>query len=557
MLVDPRYLPRYKSIVTGLLRHGFGDLVDTLGLSRRPWRRRRETPPVVDRDDALPARPQRVRRLLEELGPTFVKLGQVLSTRPDLLPSDYIQALEGLQDEVRPVPGEVAAGIVERELGAPLSAFFESFDAVPVASASLGQVHRAKLPGGRPVAVKVQRPDIERAIRLDLAILRDFARVIERRSALAQLYDFRGLADEVTRTLVDELDYRLEARNARIIAANLREFPEIRVPEVLDRLTTRRVLTTGWAEGTKVQEVPGGAAPGGLADALLRAYVKQICLDGLFHVDPHPGNVLLAPPEDGRPRSVVLLDFGMVARLGGRLRESLVRLLLYLAEDRGDLAAEVCVEIGERFPGFNERRFAREVAGIAGRFADLPARDLNVGRALLDLVRTTHRYRLGLPVEVAMVGKAFLSLESVCRRLDPDFEPAATVREYARQMIRARLLGGRFGRNPYAALLEGREYVADLPSLVRDVLRRLGRDEVAVALRVDRAEDVVQALNRVANRVAFGILAGALIIGSALLMQVPGGARLWGYPALALGGFVLAAGLGLVLVARILLTDRR
>ena len=557
MLVDPRYLPRYKAIVTGLVRHGFDDLVETLGLSRRPWRRRSATPPLGTPDEGLSPRPQRVRRLLEELGPTFVKLGQVLSTRPDLLPSEYIQALEGLQDDVRPVPGEVAAGIVEHELGAPLSALFAGFDAVPVASASLGQVHRATLPDGRAVAVKVQRPDIERVIRRDLAILRDFARVIERRSGLGRIYDFRGLAEELTRTLVDELDYRLEARNARLIAASLREFPEIGVPAVVDRLTTRRVLTTAWAEGTKVQQIPGGAAPGGLADTLLRAYLKQICVDGLFHVDPHPGNVLLAPPENGRPRGLVLLDFGMVARLGGRLRENLVRLLLYLAEDRGDLAAEVCVEIGERFPGFNERRFAREVVGIAGRFADLSVNDLNVGRALLDLARTTHRYRLGLPVEVAMVGKAFLSLESVCRRLDPGFEPAATMRAYAGQVIRARLLEDGLGRNPYAALLEGREYMGDIPGLARDALRRIGRDEVAVALRLDRAEAAVQALNRVANRVAFGIITGALIVGSALLMQVPGGVRVWGYPVLALAGFLLAAGLALFLVAYILLTDRR
>ncbi|HEY8368086.1 MAG TPA: AarF/ABC1/UbiB kinase family protein [Thermodesulfobacteriota bacterium] len=557
MLADPRYFLRYKAIITGLARHGFQDLVDTLGLSRRRFWLRRGARAEPAADDALPARPQRVRRLLEELGPTFVKLGQFLSTRADLLPSEYIAALAGLQDEVAPLDGAVAVGIVERELGAPIGDLFTEFDPVPVASASLGQVHRARLADGRAVAVKVQRPGIEAVVRRDLAILRDLARVIERNSSLARLHDIRGLADEATRTVLDELDYRLEARNARQIAANLVDFDAIVVPEVVDRYTTRRVLTTTWADGVKLTaDLPAGAATQGLADTLLRAYLKQMCVDGLFHGDPHPGNLLLWWGEGGQAR-LVLLDFGMVGRLGARLREHLVRLLLYLADGRGDLAAEVCVEIGERYPGFNERRFAREVTGIAGRFADLPVRDLNVGRALLDLVRVTHRYRLGLPVEVAMVGKAFLSLEGACRRLDPGLDPAATVKAYAGEMIRHRLLHDGLGRSPYAALLEGREYVADMPGLLRDVLRRVGRDEVALAVRIEHAEETVASLNRVANRIAFGIITGALIVGSALVMQVPGGVRLWGYPVVALVGFLLAAGLGVFLVARILLTDRR
>lgn len=556
VLADPRYFLRYKAIITGLMRHGFEDLVDTLGLGRRRFRLWRGGSVEVAPDDSLPARPQRVRRLLEELGPTFVKLGQFLSTRADLLPTDYIAALAGLQDEVAPVDGAVAAGIVEQELGAPIEALFAEFDRRPVASASLGQVHRARLPDGREAAVKVQRPGIETVVRRDLAILRDVARVIERNSSLARMHDVRGLADEATRTVLDELDYRLEARNARQIAANLAGFPVIAVPEVVDRYTTRRTLTTTWAEGIKLTaDLPPGTDTRGLADGLLRAYLKQICVDGLFHGDPHPGNLLLVP--DGPASRIILLDFGMVGRVGARLREHLVRLLLYLADGRGDLAADVCVEIGERFPGFNERRFAREVTGLAGRFADLPVGDLNLGRALLDLVRTTHRYHLGLPVEVAMVGKAFMSLEAVCRRLDAALEPAATVKAYAGEMMRHRLLEGGLGRNPYAALLEAREYVADMPGLLRDVLRRVGREEVSLAIRVERAEEAVVSLNRVANRIAFGIITGALIVGSALLMHLPGGIRLWGYPVFAMVGFLLAAGLGLFLVARILLTDRR
>ncbi len=580
MLLDPRHLPRYKAITAALIRHGFEDLVDTFGLARRVrigprrlWGRRAERgrhaagfgagagpAPAVDplRADGAAGRPQRVRRLLEELGPTFVKLGQILSTRPDLLPSEYIVALEGLQDEVAPVPGDVAVRVVERELGARIDELFEAFDPVPFASASLGQVHAARLPGGRAVAVKVQRPDIEGIIRRDLSVLRDLARFVERRSALAQVYDFRGLADELTRAALDELDYRLEARNARLIAANLRDFPQIRIPEVIDRLTTRRVLTAERVCGTKLSAFPaaGEALPRqprltALADSLLRAYLKQICVDGLFHGDPHPGNVLLA---DGR--GLVLLDFGQVGRVGGRLQERLIRLLLYLAEDRGELAAEVCIEIGERHPGFNERRFAREVVGIAGRYADLSVRDLNVGRALLDLVRTTHRCRLALPAEVALVGKTFLSLEGVCRRLDPGFEPAATVRDYAGELVRRRLAGDWLGRSPYAALLEARDYVADLPGLVRDALRRVGREELPLALRIERSEDALAALHRIANRVAFGLITGGLIVGSALVLQVPGGVRLWGYPVFALAGFLLAAGLGLFLLVKILLTDR-
>ena len=491
---------------------------------------------------------------LEQLGPTFIKLGQLLSTRADLLPQAYLDALSRLQDNVDSFPFADVEAIVQDELGVRLSKAFESFDPQPLAAASLGQVHRAIMRDGRAVAVKVQRPGVRDRVLKDLDALDEVAALMQRFSAATRSIDASGVLEEFRRTILAELDYREEARNLLALADQLRDFERIIVPLPIDDFTTARVLTMDYVEGTKITavsrvewtEVDGVA----LGDDLFRAYLQQILVDGFFHADPHPGNVLLAPDH-----RLALIDLGMVGRLSSTVQEQLFRLMLAIADGRGDEAASVVVAIGDKLEDFDEPQLRRVVADLVGRYQDASAKDLNVGRVMIDLARSGSRYGLRMPPELPLLGKTLLSLHDIGRQLDADFDVNASMRRNATSLMRRRMLKTATPTHLLSSVLEVRDFAEKLPERVNRILESLAANDLRLKIEVIDRGSIIDGFQKVANRIALGLVLAALIVGAAMLMQVQTRFTIFGYPGLAMMLFLAAAAGGVWMAWTILAGD--
>jgi ubiquinone biosynthesis protein len=509
----------------------------------------------ADTSSAEPGDAETFARDLESLGPTFVKLGQILSTRADLLPPAYLDALARLQDQVEPFPYEDVERIVREELGVRVSHAFVEFDKLPIAAASLGQVHRAVLRGGREVAVKVQRPGIHEQVEQDLSAFHEIAAVIDRIGAAPNM-DAARVVDEFKRTLMSELDYREEARNLVTIAHQLRDFDHIVVPLPVDDFTTARVLTMDYVAGTKITavsrvewtEVDGIA----LAEDLFRAYLQQILIDGVFHADPHPGNVLLTPD-----RRIALIDLGMIGRISSTTQEQLFKLILAIGEGRGDAAAEILISLGERREDFNESEMRRAIADLLGRFHRSTMREMNVGRVMLEMSRSSSEHGLKMPPELALLGKTLLHLDEVGRVLDPEFDVNASLRRNASSVMRRRMLKGATPANVFSAAMDVREFAERLPGRVNRILDALAANDLRFKVEVIDQGSIIDGLQKVANRIALGLVLAALIVGAAMLMRIPTSLTIFGYPWIAMLLFLAAAAGGFWMAWTILAGDVR
>ncbi|MBI1897124.1 MAG: AarF/ABC1/UbiB kinase family protein [Acidobacteria bacterium] len=490
---------------------------------------------------------------LEKLGPTFIKLGQLLSTRPDILPPDYIAALSRLQDDVEPFSFAEVERIVTEELGVRISKAFAAFESKPLAAASLGQVHRATLRGGTPVAVKVQRPAIREQILNDLEAFLEIARLLDRHSDAGRLFGFEDLVDEFRRGILRELDYRQEARHLAALNQNLRRFRRIIVPAPVVDYTTRRVLTMEYIDGRKITavsplelvEVDGRA----LANELFRACLHQILIDGLFHADPHPGNVFLT--GDCR---IALLDLGMVARIPASMQEKLLRLVIAVAHGRGEEAAEAAVQIGEVRDGFDQSDFTHRVSDLIDQLRDAAVKDIQVGRLVLEVTRIAAKSGIRVPAQLALLGKALLSLDQVGRILDPDFDPNSAIRRYGVEMMRLRVRKSFSAGHLVAGVSEMKDFLERLPSRVNRILDRIADNNLEIRVDAIDEQGLMEGFQKVANRITLGLVLAALIVGAAMLMNVPTHFRLFGYPGLAIILFLAAAG-GFALVVVILFSD--
>ncbi len=538
LTLRPRHLGRYRQIATLLIRHGRGDLVRSSGLDAA----------LGDQEEAAgdPRAAAELADELERMGPTFIKLGQLMSSRVDLFSPAYIEALARLQDSVEPFDFDQAEQIVSTELGVRLSRVFPSFERVPMAAASLGQVHRATLRDGREVVVKVQRPDIRAQILEDMEVLSDLADFLDEHTEWGARYGFGDLLLEFRGSLIDELDYRREADNlttiGRILAAN----DKIIVPKAYPDLTTSRVLTMEYVEGRKVTDVgPLGrleldGAP--LADALVEAYLRQVLLEGVFHADPHPGNVLLTPDK-----GLALLDVGMVARVAPAVREKLVKLLLALADARPDEASRVARTLGTELPGFDAAAFERAVADVVGRSADSAMADLDIGASLLELTRRAGEAGLRMDPELMMLGKTMLNLDQVAATLDPDFEPRAALRRHTAELMRSSM-----GTSPaamMASLLEAKEFAEALPGRVNRAFDAIGEGHFELRVKAFDEDEFLRGLHKLANVGAAGLILAAMIMASALLARSSGPPNVGNRIALVV--FVVSILTALAMLARI------
>jgi ubiquinone biosynthesis protein len=426
-----------------------------------------------------------------------------------------------------------------------------------MAAASLAQVHRAELRDGREVAVKVQRPDVRERIVEELDAIEDVVGFMERHTETGRRYEPARVLDELRRTLMEELDYRREARNMATLAANLKEFERLVVPHPVESYSTSRVLTMEYVRGTKItslsplarMEVDGEV----LAEELFRAYLKQILVDGFFHADPHPGNVFLT--ED---RRICLLDLGMVGTLGPDLQQDLLRLLMAISEGRGEEAARVAIDVGERRPGADERAFAGDVKALVADFAaSQSAADLQVGRVMLEVTRTAAENGIRLPVELSVLGRALLALDQVGRTLDPAFDPNASIRRNASDLMQRRMVKNLSPGRMFANLLEMNELVQKLPERANRALDAVAENGIEVRVRVPEETWMLEGMQKISNRITVGLVAAALIVAAAMMMQVPTRFQIFGYPGLGMLLFIGAAALGVLLVADIMLRDVR
>jgi predicted unusual protein kinase regulating ubiquinone biosynthesis (AarF/ABC1/UbiB family) len=540
----PSRLKRYREIAALLLKYGGRDVVGRAGLEDAVDDEPPERPPATRKAGELAAD-------LERLGPTFVKLGQVLSTRNDMLPPEYIDALSRLQDKVAPFPFADAERILAEELNLRVSKAFRSIDPAPLASASLGQVHHAVMPDGRQVAVKVQRPGIRARVEEDLEALDDIADFLDKHTNVGGAYSFTETMAEFRKTLHRELDYRREARNLLTLGENLATFDRIVVPSPIAGYSTGRVLTMEFVRGRKVtrlsplarMELDGRE----LAEQLFAAYLKQILSDGFFHADPHPGNVFLT--DDGR---IALLDLGMTGTLTPQMQEQLLRLLLAIAEGRSDDAVTILAKLGDVEHGFDRRSVSEAVADFVAEYRGRSLEEVRLGSRLMDVARVCGSSGLRLPREMTLLARALFNLDLVGRILDPTFDPNESIRANAADILQERLRSSASPGNVVANVLEAKDFLVNVPGQLNRILENVAANDLRVRVHAIDEERLLSGIHKVANRITVGLVLSALIVGAALLMRVPTPFTLLGYPGIAMLFFITAAVGGLALVVSIL-----
>jgi ubiquinone biosynthesis protein len=593
MLLSPKYLPRLAAIIGLFTRYGLRDVAKQQGLMAL-------LSSDNDDDELLPqdvaereAHAIGFRKRLVELGPAYVKLGQVLSTRPDLLPPPYIKELKKLQDDVGQIPLQELEEAIEHELGGRLSKLFDSFDPDPIGTASLGQVHAATLRGGREVVVKVQRPHVKQALAGDLEFFRELAQFMASHTSVGTRVDVLGVIQQLERALAEELDYRTEARNAATFRRSLAEFPRIIVPKVVEAYSTERILVTERIHGLKVDAISPltrlehDFTP--VAEELTRAYLKGITLDGFFHADPHPGNVFVVlrgmttprtpsdvaadqrrvasrtattplaqleleaqaratPMTDDVDVRLALIDFGMTARLSTSMKDGATRLLMALGDNRGDEVAATLIEMGQPTDDFDRAGYTREIGTLIARNVELTAAEVQAGRILFEVIDLSFQHGLRLPAEMTLLAKALFNLDGVTRELDPGYTPLETIRAFGNEIAMSRAKRDMSPRRLYQIAMESGDFLAALPHRLDQITKRLANNDLSTKLDVPQLPSLIVALQKVANRIFSGLVLAGLLVASAQLLPY--------WRGLGYTGFIIAGGLGLFMVLSIMVSDR-
>jgi len=468
-----RRLLRYRRIVQLLLTHGIV-FAAAEAAPARLWARARRQPTDASAGVHL-------RRLLADLGPTFVKLGQLFSTRPDLVPADVVRELEQLQDRVPPEPASRVRAVIEGELGAPVETLYRTFEWTPIAAASLGQVHRATLADGRRVVVKVQRPGVEPTVNADLEILGDALRILARMPALRDLYDPDALVAEFARGIRAELDYDREARNADRLRRSLPTDSRVVIPHIEWTLTRRRVLTMEAFEGLKPTDprtvAAAGHDPREVARLLAHAILRMVFRDGFFHADPHPGNLIVL--ADGR---LGLLDFGMVGRLTEPMREAFGNLSISLLRGDADAVVSAIVAMGAAPPDLDRDRLTRDVEDLRDRYYEVALHEVNLAQIVQDVFGLAFRYRVRIPMDYTLLGKCLVTLEGVIQILDPELSMVELARPFGATLMRERLSPTRVAARARRGLRDWERLLDTAPRDAGRVLARAARGELTVRL---------------------------------------------------------------------------
>src|ERR1051325_1204915 len=534
------HLNRSRQIATVLLSHGWDFL------RNNEQQTAGTTPPMAN------ARPLHLRLALEELGTTFIKLGQILSTRADLLSPEYLAELTKLQDSAAPVRFEEIQAVLETELGHSIQHLFARFDREPLAAASIGQAHAAVLADGTEVVVKVRRPGVVEQVNEDLEILKELAATAGRHWRLADHYDLAGLVDEFSQTLRRELDYIREAHNAERFAVNFASDPRIHVPRVFWEATTSRVLTLERIRGVKINDLNAleeqGTDRRGLADYATNVVLKMVCEDGFFHADPHPGNFFIEPNG-----TIGLIDFGMVGVIDEQTQELLAELLIGINHQDADRLVDVFLDLGVTRKRVDRALARRDIDLLLSTYWGLPLGELKVTAVLNDVYSIMRRHRMHLPSNLALLLKTVIMIEGLGVTLDPDFHLSKVLTPYTERLVLRQYSPSRWVRSFGRSSLELARFAVEMPQHLRRIATAAESGDLQIGMRPEGFDPVIDRLERIANRIVLGVIAAAFINGLAVLVSVyrPPGWERWGWAVFAFG-FACALLLGAYLAWNIL-----
>lgn len=541
--------PRLLQILRALAGTGWAHYVERLHLRRTVFDSAHETAKTDLRDA------KRFREMLEGLGPAFVKFGQLLSLRRDMLPESYIEELQKLQDDVAIFPGDQARAIIERELGKPVEELFAEFDETPLAAASIGQVHTAHLMDGSSVVVKVQRPGIEPIIHADINIMRFLARRLELHVPEARRFGPSDLVEEFARLISDELDYHIEARNGDRLRENFEGDPDVVVPRIYWDLTSRRVLTMERSLGHKLAQQPADLAHRQqVAEKLMQSFLKQVFEHGFFHGDPHPGNVFLL--DDGR---LCLHDFGIMGELSAHDQEALAQLIL--AVSSADIAwmVDAYFEMGVAAEGVDREAFTRDAAKALSAYYEAAGKGYSFGEIVRQFAQLSQRHQIRLPRQFLLVSKAFMLIEAQALTMAPSFNALMSLHDYVPRLLGRHVLQGL--NLPLADISRGfrtqrslRHAVSNLPDMLNRAVEVLSSGKATLHIEHDQLQGLEAHIDRASNRLSLSLIIASLVIGSSIVMTFHSGngPHYWGIPLLGLVGFVVASVMGLAWAIAIL-----
>ncbi len=550
-----RHMQRYRQILTVLFKYGFGDLIDTLKIEQyleiglqMISRKRREKIETL-------SRAERVRMSLEELGPTFIKMGQILSTRPDLLPVEFTRQLTRLQDHVPAFEFNLVKETVERELGVPLHAVFEEFEETAFASASIGQVHKARLVEGDKVIVKVQRPGIQKTIDIDLEIMLHLAILMEKHLKAMEIHRPTRVVEEFARTLEMELDYNLEAAHTERFAMQFLGESTLYVPKVYRNFTTRHLLTMEHISGIKASELEQLAEAGldrrTVAHRGFELVLKQIFTYGFFHADPHPGNIFILPQN-----VICFLDFGMMGRIGRQTREEFTELIRAIVLRDEIKATRSLLRLTTSDAETDRVSLERDVSEFIDKHFYRPLKEIQLGKLMQQLVEMTTRYQLRIPPDLFLMLKALATVEGLGRILDPDFDAMQKAAPFIRRIQLDRLRPKRVAGDIFETGAEIVSLLREIPGELREILRLARRGKTRIAFEHRGLEPMLATHDRVSNRIAFAIVLAALIIGSSLIVLSGIPPKWHEIPVIGLAGFLIAGLMGFWLLISIIRRGR-
>jgi len=548
---DGSLINRYTEIGNVLVKHGFGHFLDEVGLLRLL----NQNKPGKDKQETSEGLPYRLRRVLEDLGPTFIKLGQLLSTRTDLLPPEYINQLSKLQEDVLPIKKQDVLNIIERELGNRVELIFQSFDWQPVASASIGQVHKAWLSNGTPVAVKIKRPGIENTIKGDLKIMQQIALVLDRYRNWNKLYNFSGLVSEFSKMILGELDFYQEGENTDKFYFYFQDNDDIIIPKVYWSYTTRQLLTLEYIEGIKLGDPPEVWGKSLInrqkaAAVLTNSFLDQVFKGGFFHGDPHPGNIAFLPPS-----KVAYLDFGTIGKLPQDYIDRFSSLLMGMMERDIEGIIDDLSYLGVTSPNVDRTLLRQDIERLHDNYFEVPLSKVNIGKAVEDLLMVCFKHQIRLPTQFSLLARALVNLEGTVSQLDPDFSIALATRPFSRELLKNKLSRDNLKRKLY---FHGRKYLRlfeRLPDDLTALLSSFSGGELHLKTDIVQLELLLNKLSGMINRLSFSIVLAAIIIGLSFLLQqnIPG---LFGGLPIAEIGLVFAGVMGFWLLVSILRSGR-